>query len=535
MGTSEEMGTNEGVSTGGMQRDDHADPSDLKTGQMVGEYQIEGLLGEGGMGRVYSATHPVIAKRAAIKILHPELSVNREAVERFIQEARSVNQIGHPNIVDIFAFGTLADGRSYFVMEWMRGKSLRDRLRESGISMGDTLSIIETISIALEAAHEKGIVHRDLKPDNIFLVDVKGTLPTVKLLDFGIAKLLGNDSDRIEKTRTGNLLGTPAYISPEQARGQHVDHRTDIYALGALMYEMLTGALVFPAESAADMIAKHLYENPPDARIKNPNVAPQLANLMIGMLAKDVNRRPTLEQVRQVIGPLRMSPAAGPPGGYPPMYTPSPPMQTPHTANQFLTPAPQTYQTGAVPHASVMQSHVVGTQMNLDVPATKSRLPIIVAVLLLVGGAGGAAIVAMSGGEKTEKKEPAVADPVKVEPTTNGSAVGTGTTGTGTTGTEAGTTGTGTTATGTGTTATGTGTTGTTTTGTGDVGSPDGTTDGKTVTNGKTATDGKTGKTGGDGKTGKTGRDGKTGKTGRDGKTGKTGKTGPVDDPDAPM
>ncbi len=283
-----------------------SDPSqDLPAGTMVGEYVIEGLLGEGGMGRVYAAIHPIIAKHAAIKVLHPELSVNRQAVERFVQEARSVNQIGHPNIVDIFAFGNLPDGRCYFVMEQLRGESLRDRLDREQPSLGDTLAILDIVTIALDAAHEKSIIHRDLKPDNIFLVDVKGDRPTVKLLDFGIAKLLGNDDNRAQRTQTGNLLGTPGYISPEQARGQSIDHRTDIYALGALAFEMVTGQLPFPANSAADMIAKHLYEPPPSLRTFDSHIPAELDALVSRMLEKQPERRPSLDSVREQLRACR--------------------------------------------------------------------------------------------------------------------------------------------------------------------------------------------------------------------------------------
>jgi eukaryotic-like serine/threonine-protein kinase len=270
----------------------------LAPGTMVGEYAVEGQLGEGGMGTVYAAVHPVIAKRAAIKVLHPALSVNREMVERFIQEARSVNQIGHANIVDIFAFGTLPDGRSYFVMERLQGESLRERMQAGEIPIRDVLAILETITIALEAAHDKGVVHRDLKPDNVFLVDFKRDRPLVKLLDFGIAKLLGDGSALTERTRTGNLLGTPGYISPEQARGHAVDHRTDIYALGAMAYELLTGELPFLADNGADMIAKHLHAPPPSARAANPRVPAALDKLIVRLLAKDPDRRPSLAETR---------------------------------------------------------------------------------------------------------------------------------------------------------------------------------------------------------------------------------------------
>ncbi len=281
------------------------DLPEIEVGTMVGEYRIEGQLGEGGMGRVYAAIHPVIAKRAAIKILHPELSANREAVERFIQEARAVNQIGHPNIVDIFAFGQLPDGRSYFVMEWLRGESLGERTDRAPLPMVEAISILETVSLALEAAHETGIVHRDLKPDNIFLVDIKTAQPQVKLLDFGIAKLLNTDAARTERTRTGNLLGTPAYISPEQARGYTVDHRTDIYAFGALAYELFTGALPFPADNLADMIAKQLFEPPPSARLKCPDLTPELDELIQAMMAKVPEARPTLADAREGLRTFR--------------------------------------------------------------------------------------------------------------------------------------------------------------------------------------------------------------------------------------
>jgi serine/threonine-protein kinase len=277
----------------------------LVRGMMVGEYRIESKLGEGGMGCVYGAIHPVIAKRAAIKILHPEFSAKPDIVERFIQEARSVNQIGHPNIVDIFSFGALPDGRPYLAMEYLNGESLRTRLRRRRLPMREVFDVVETISNALAAAHGAGIVHRDLKPDNIFLVEGTWGGARVKLLDFGVAKLLGDDKPI--HTRTGNLLGTPAYMSPEQARGRAVDHRTDIYALGALFFEMLTGALPFPAKNTADMLSSHLHTPPPSPRTRNSTVPPELDRLVLAMMAKDPNARPTLSDVCGVIARLRGS------------------------------------------------------------------------------------------------------------------------------------------------------------------------------------------------------------------------------------
>ena len=202
-----------------------ADPAmmtDLPAGFVVGEYRVERKIGEGGMGAVYAATHPMIGKRAAIKVISAALGTNAEAVVRFVQEARAVNQIGHPNIVDVFAFGELPDGRNYFVMDYLQGESLADRLQRAAMPLGEAIEILDQVADALDAAHEKQIVHRDLKPDNVYLAAVRGGRTVVKLLDFGIAKLSVSDgpgsSGAIAKTRTGMMMGTPGYLSPEQAR-----------------------------------------------------------------------------------------------------------------------------------------------------------------------------------------------------------------------------------------------------------------------------------------------------------------------------
>jgi eukaryotic-like serine/threonine-protein kinase len=401
----DDLGTGPTVSTGGDTRDaPGAAPgaaAPLAPGTLVGEYQLGEQIGEGGMGRVYAATHPVIAKRAAIKVLHPELSVNHEAVERFIQEARSVNQIGHPNIVDIFSFGTLPDGRCYFVMEWLRGESLRQRLARTRVTIGQALAFLETIAVALEAAHETGIVHRDLKPDNIFLVEIKGTAPQVKLLDFGIAKLLGTEA-RVERTRTGNLLGTPAYMSPEQARGHMVDHRTDIYALGCVAYELFTGRLPFPADNAADMIAKHLLEPPPSAMHGNPQVSPELDALVTAMLAKDPNSRPTLAQIReQLTHALQFVTLAGPGGR---ILTPVHGIahqMTPSSLGPQLTPQPM--------HTPVPSTPSV---TGAAVAAPPSRLGLIVVGVVLAAAVGVAVFFGVS---RTRAPQPAGPGPAASE------------------------------------------------------------------------------------------------------------------------
>jgi serine/threonine-protein kinase len=275
---------------------------DLAPGAVVGEYVIDRKIGVGGMGSVYSATHPTIGKRAAIKVISPELGQDPVLVQRFVQEARSVNQIGHPNIVDVFAFGTLPDGRSYFVMEFLHGESLRARLTRVFMSIADAVQILDEVAGALEAAHEKGIVHRDLKPDNIYLASVRGGLINVKLLDFGIAKLVTGGG--MAKTSTGELMGTPGYLSPEQARGRNVDYRTDIYALGCMLFEMITGRMPFMAESPMDVVMMHITTAPQRPSVFKPDIPPLLEQTILEMLDKDPEKRPSLGHLRNVFAEL---------------------------------------------------------------------------------------------------------------------------------------------------------------------------------------------------------------------------------------
>jgi hypothetical protein len=279
--------------------------SELPAGEMVGEYRVERKIGQGGMGIVYGAVHPLIGKRAAIKVLSRQLCMQPEAVERFVTEARSVNQIGHPNIVDVFSFGNLPDGRSYFVMEWLEGKSLAERLRKGRMSIGEVIAILDEVAEALEAAHAKRIVHRDLKPDNIFLVAAPGGKTKVTLLDFGIAKLLDDSNERITKTRTGSLMGTPLYVAPEQARGYEIDARVDIYSLGAVAFEMLTGKPPFIADNAMDVVSMHLHDEPPRCSSVMSGVPAQLDDILLATLAKEPDDRPTLPELRAVLATLR--------------------------------------------------------------------------------------------------------------------------------------------------------------------------------------------------------------------------------------
>lgn len=282
----------------------------LEPGTVVGEFTIIGKLAEGGMGIVYSAEHPKIGKKAAVKVISPELCTNAEAVGRFAAEARAVNAIGHPNIVDIFSFGELDDGRNYFVMEWLQGRSLAELVEAGPIDLDFALYIIDQIADAVDAAHEKDIVHRDLKPDNVFVVDVRGGRHSVKLLDFGIAKLTDNGQDSV-RTRTGLVMGTPGYISPEQARGRDVGFPADVYSLGAMAFELITGRLPFVADNAMDIVAKHLAEPPPRCSDLCTDLPQALDDLIYETLCKNASARPSLSEIRVVIDEVRSSIAKG--------------------------------------------------------------------------------------------------------------------------------------------------------------------------------------------------------------------------------
>jgi len=277
--------------------------NELKPGAVVGDYEITGKLGQGGMGIVYSAVHPLIGKRAAIKVIHPRLCQDPTSVHRFVQEARSVNRIGHPNIVDVFALGQLEDGRSYLVMEWLEGETLCDLLRRGRPPLRDGLHVLAQIADALQAAHERGVIHRDLKPDNILLVPLKGQGDQVKLLDFGIAKLTCETAP-IAQTDTGVLLGTPGYMSPEQARGKDIDARTDLYALGAIAYEVILGRPPYEADNAMDKLLAHCTEPVPEPRALWPEMPELLNDLIVSLLAKSRRQRPSIDEVRDALALL---------------------------------------------------------------------------------------------------------------------------------------------------------------------------------------------------------------------------------------
>ncbi|HSZ81509.1 MAG TPA: serine/threonine-protein kinase [Polyangia bacterium] len=286
----------------------------IDVGQTIGNYRLTARLGEGGMGVVYLAEHPVIGKKVALKAIHPELSRNAEVVSRFVTEAKSVNQIGHEHIVDIADFGTTPGGEFYFIMEYLQGEAMSDRLKREGrLDATRAMVIGAQIADALDASHEHGIIHRDLKPENIFLLQRGGSKDFVKVLDFGLAKLTQSEEKVTHKTRAGSVMGTPYYMAPEQCEGKtEIDHRADIYSLGVLLFEMLTGKVPFGGDGYGEIIVKHITMPPPSVRSLVPELSPELDLILFRALAKDREQRfQTMAELRDaLLDPNRYASAA---------------------------------------------------------------------------------------------------------------------------------------------------------------------------------------------------------------------------------
>ncbi len=263
-----------------------------------GRFKIQELLGEGAAGEVFVAEHADLGRRYAIKVLKETVEADATMVERFRREARAAGRLDHPNIVYISDFGRMEDGRLYLVMEYVPGNTLQHELKATSpgkLPRSRALEIIRQTADALQAAHEAGVVHRDIKPGNLLLSSAPGGGDRVKILDFGLAKIMIG-SDLTALTGRGEMFGTPAYMSPEQARGDSIDAKTDLYALGILAFELLTGRLPFISKSIPHMMLSHQQEPVPAPQsLLGPDEPPlpaELTEVMLQCLAKDPEHRP---------------------------------------------------------------------------------------------------------------------------------------------------------------------------------------------------------------------------------------------------
>jgi eukaryotic-like serine/threonine-protein kinase len=299
--------------------------ADARAGTTVGKYKLHEIVGRGGMGVVYRGEHVYIGKEVAVKILHDGYGGREESIKRFLREARAASLINHPNIVDITDFGKSSDGTVFFVMEFLRGEPLDAVLqRDRRLELLRAITIVNQMAGALAAAHAKGIVHRDLKPENIMLTpregrrelirqinDESGThtvterekaFDFVKILDFGVAKVRDPNVAEGRVTQQGVVFGTPEYMAPETARVGISDPRTDIYAVGVMFYEMLTGTIPFAGETAVDVMLKVVSEpvTPPRTRAPGIEITPEAEALIMKALAKDpLKRHQSMEELRE--------------------------------------------------------------------------------------------------------------------------------------------------------------------------------------------------------------------------------------------
>ncbi len=266
---------------------------DLVGATLLGRYSITKKIGQGGMGVVYEATHTLIGKRVAVKVLLDKYARKEQVVARLEQEARLASSIGHEHIIDITDFGQTEDGRTFVVMEFLDGESLGECLaREGPLPEPRIIDIAHQVASALGAAHDKGIVHRDVKPENVFLLR-RNDRDFAKVVDFGISKSLrDSDDDSPRLTQTGMVLGTPLYMSPEQARGdEDLDHRIDVYALGVIMYELATGHVPFTGINYLSIISQVLNDSPKPPRAYRPELSEELEAVILKALEKDRDAR----------------------------------------------------------------------------------------------------------------------------------------------------------------------------------------------------------------------------------------------------
>jgi serine/threonine-protein kinase len=386
---------------------------------VAGKYRLDTVIGEGGMGSVWSATHTGLGQAVAIKFISKDFVTSGDALRRFDAEAKAAAQLRSRHVVQVYDNGTLEDGTPYIAMELLRGESVYTRVHRAGpVPLKDTVEIIVQCCKALGRAHSAGIVHRDIKPDNIFLSQSQDDdAAVVKILDFGIAKFASNPNDH-GATRTGAVLGTPLYMSPEQARGlKTIDHRTDLYSLGLVAYTMLTGNLAFSSESFGDLLLQICTAPLPSLRANAPWLPPSAEAWFMRACAREPQDRfASAQELGEALkaaceGAVNLSGipalAQSNPGGGPMAYG-----QASGLASAATTAAAAT--------ASGMSRTGVGGD---PITTPKSKAPVIAAVLvtlLVVGGGAIAAIVTL--GKKDAPPATAVTAPAATTGPTSAAA-----------------------------------------------------------------------------------------------------------------
>ncbi len=294
-------------------------PSDDYIGKTIAaKYRVEQMIGEGGMGKVYKATQTALDKPVVLKVLRQALLSDERTVARFQREAKAASRLNHPNSISVLDFGQADDGALFIAMEYVQGKDLHQLLsREWPLTEGRVIRLMSQVLSALADAHSAGVIHRDLKPENIMVEQRRGEADFVKVLDFGIAKIVdGSGDDGPALTRAGFVCGTPEYMSPEQARGAQLDHRSDLYAVGVILYQLITGLLPFDSDSAVGFATKHLTEMPPLPSKRRPDAkpSPAMERLIMRALAKNPDDRPqTADQFRAELLAVEKDRRAGPP------------------------------------------------------------------------------------------------------------------------------------------------------------------------------------------------------------------------------
>lgn len=287
--------------------DENGQPYSTLIGKTIdGKYLVQGVLGEGGMAIVYRAHHLQMERIVVIKVMQGWLTSNKTSVERFEREGKLTAKLNHPNIVAVYDVGSIDGREPYIVMEYIKGEALADRIHNGGpLDFDTTATIIIQICLGLEEAHSSGIIHRDLKPDNVLLQTKSERPDWVKIVDFGISNMI-QGAKRL--TKTGRMVGTPEYIAPEQLKDKPIDIRTDLYAVGIMIFEMLTGRVPFDGESAESILMKHLLEEPPPMATIRPELAGE--NPFDPIVAKLLRKAPeeryqTAEELRHVIEHLK--------------------------------------------------------------------------------------------------------------------------------------------------------------------------------------------------------------------------------------